>query len=560
MPRYLNPIDLTQQELKNARVQNLASAPSTPVTGQIYFDTGLSRFRYWNGSAWVDLTAVTVSGIVGTPPINANTVSGTTTISISAASGSSAGSLSSTDYSLIHTATSTNTNSSLVQRDGSGNFSATAVTGLSTPVNPSDAANKSYVDAAAQGLDVKNSVRIATTTTLPAYTFSSNVLTATTNGAFPVIDGITLNVNDRILVKNETAGNAPYNGIYTLTNAGGVSTAWTLTRSTDTNTSSEVTSGLFTFVSEGTTQGGTSWILTTIDPITLNTTSLTFSQFSGGGTYLAGSGLTLVGNTFSVVGTTNRISIGTGVDISSAYVGQSSITTLGTITTGVWHGTAVTVPFGGTGVATFTTNGVLLGNSTNSLNVTVAGTANQVFIVPSGGGAPVFGQVNLASSSAVIGTLGIGNGGTGSTSFTTNGVVLGGTTLGVTAAGTANQVLIIPGAGGAPIFGQINLASSSAVTGTLAVGNGGTGQTTTAGIRTAISATTKFSANVGNGAATSIVVNHALGTQDVSVTVYTNASPFDIVYPDIQLTDTNNITLIFGTAPTTNAYRVIIIG
>lgn len=70
----------------------------------------------------------------------------------------------------------------------------------------------------------------------------------------------------------------------------------------------------------------------------------------------------------------------------------------------------------------------------------------------------------------------------------------------------------------------------------------------------------KYSANVGNGALTSITVNHALGTNDVAVEVYDNTTPFGKVYPDINHTDANNVTLVFSTAPSTNAYRVVVIG
>jgi hypothetical protein len=73
------------------------------------------------------------------------------------------------------------------------------------------------------------------------------------------------------------------------------------------------------------------------------------------------------------------------------------------------------------------------------------------------------------------GTLSVSKGGTGATSLTSNGVLLGGTSVTATTAGSANQVLRIPGAGGAPAFGAIDLAQSAAVTGILGAANGGTG-------------------------------------------------------------------------------------
>jgi hypothetical protein len=111
---------------------------------------------------------------------------------------------------------------------------------------------------------------------------------------------------------------------------------------------------MFTFVEEGNTWADSGWILTndTI-PINLGTTALTFVQFSSAGQSIAGNGLTKTGNTIDVVGTTDRIVANAdSIDIASTYVGQNSITTLGTITTGTWNGTDVAVTAGGTGAST----------------------------------------------------------------------------------------------------------------------------------------------------------------------------------------------------------------
>ncbi len=204
------------------------------------------------------------------------------------------------------------------------------ITNLATPVNDGDAATKAYVDSISSGLDVKGSVRVATAAALPAYTRSGNVLTANANGALAAVDGVTLGLNDRVLVKNGAAG--ADNGIYFVSQVGDVGTPWTLTRTVDADTSAEVTSGLFVFVEEGTTNSDTGWILTTNNPITLNTTALTFTQFSGAGSYLAGTGLTLTGTTFSV------------------NASQTQITAIGTITTGTWQATAIGTQWGGTGM------------------------------------------------------------------------------------------------------------------------------------------------------------------------------------------------------------------
>ena len=133
--------------------------------------------------------------------------------------------------------------------------------------------------AAIDALDWKNSVRVATTAVLPANTFANNRLTGTANGPFAAVDGITLVVNEDILVKNEVAG--ADNGIYVLIQlgiAGGGGEPYILQRRADANTSAEVTSGMTVPVEEGTINDNTAWTLTTAQPITLNTTALVFQN------------------------------------------------------------------------------------------------------------------------------------------------------------------------------------------------------------------------------------------------------------------------------------------
>ncbi len=161
------------------------------------------------------------------------------------------------------------------------------LTGLADPTNDQDAATKIYVDNAVQGLDVKASVLVATTADI-------------TLSGTQTIDGVTLAAGDRVLVKNQTAG--ADNGIYDV--AAG---AWARSGDSDNSPENEISSGMFVFVEEGTDNANAGFVLTTPEPITLGTTTLTFVQFSGAGQVNAGAGMTKTGNQLDVVGTAGRI-------------------------------------------------------------------------------------------------------------------------------------------------------------------------------------------------------------------------------------------------------------
>jgi len=140
---------------------------------------------------------------------------------------------------------------------------------------------KEYADSIKQSLDVKQSVRAATT---------ANITIATALNSGDTIDGVTLANGDRVLVKDQSTGSE--NGIYVV--------GATPARSDDADTSADVTAGMFVFVTEGTANGDNGFILTTNDTITLGTTALSFTQFSGAGQITAGDGLSKSGNTISV--------------------------------------------------------------------------------------------------------------------------------------------------------------------------------------------------------------------------------------------------------------------
>lgn len=173
---------------------------------------------------------------------------------------------------------------------------------LGTPSADSDAANKSYVDSVARGLDWKASVRAASVGNIDLSAPGAN------------LDGVAMAANDRFLAKDQTDGSQ--NGIYVWNGA-----ATPATRAIDADSDAEVTSGLATSVSEGTVNSDTTWVLTTDDPIVLDTTVLVFSPLGGGSTpYTAGNGLSLTGQEFNVGAGTGISVDATNVNIDTAVV------------------------------------------------------------------------------------------------------------------------------------------------------------------------------------------------------------------------------------------------
>jgi hypothetical protein len=573
--KFLTPIDLNKNELQNAAIQNLASDPSTPATGQIYFNTGGS-LKVYNGTSWQVITTGTIAALtfksdgtgaaadstfdgssaknisynsIGAAPTASPTFTGTITTPLTTAGivlTSGSGVLSSTAtiadsylatistagkvLNSATTAATANGASTIVSRDASGNFAANTITAnltgtaanatvlqtpraingtnfdgsaaitvtanagtlthttlasgvtassltsvgtlngltiaatqtvsmggnkitnVGTPTSDTDAATKAYVDSAAQGIDWKASVHAATTA-------NGTLATAYANGS--VIDGVTLVTGDRILIKDQTTGTE--NGIYTV-NASGAPT-----RATDADVNAEVTANFAVFVEEGTANADSGWVLTTNAPITVGTTALVFTQFTGLGQVTAGNGLTKTGNTLNAVGTADRITANTdSIDIASTYAGQSTIVTLGNVTTGTWSANVIAGQYGGTGVnnsgKTITLGGNLTTSGAHATTLTTTGTTT----------------VTLPTSGTLLTTTGSGSSltfGTGTLSLAGNVTHAGSFTQSFTATGNTSLTLPTSGtlatlAGSEALTNKtINGLTVTSSTGTLTVAN-----------------------------------------------------------------------------------------
>jgi len=498
---FVTSINLNKNELQNARIQNLSSAPSSPVAGQVYFNTGDNILYFYNGTEWISTSgsAEVIQDTVSTMIVNGTglnklyddnagtltlqidsgvtTNSGTQTLTnktIALGSNTVSGTISefntaltngdfatlagsetltnktitspivsglalsdstivfegatANDFETFLQAEDPTTDRTITLPDLTGTVILTAnkvtdlavptasfsmnsqkITSLGAPTDATDAATKAYVDGVAEGLHVHEAARVYVAANIDL----SNALEAGDE-----IDGITLVAGDRVLVNGQTTQSQ--NGIYVVQATGAA------VRALDFDTALEVDSGDFIFVTAGTLYASTGWVQT-LRPATIGTDAISFTQFSGAGTYLAGNGLTLSGNTFSA-------------DVTPTTGNASLINTGGAIE-----------------VKTDTTRGLSV--DTNGLGIN-AGTG-------------------LAFSSGVLG-----------------------------------------------------FASGY-------------------GVR-------KFSEDIPS--TTAHTVTHNLGTRDVTVAVYDNNTPYAEVFPDVEHSSTSTLTIRFATAPSANQYRVVVVG
>jgi hypothetical protein len=385
---------------------------------------------------------------------------------------------------------------------------------LADPISAQDAATKIYVDAIAQGISWKKSVRAATTADI-------------TLSAPQTIDGVSVIAGDRVLVKNQTT--TSQNGIY-------VAAAGAWTRATDMDTGSEAVSAS-TYIDEGTTLADSAWVQITNAPITIGTTSLVFVQFAGAGSYTAGNGLTLTGTQFSInlaTGSALQFSSGqldtlldgttlsksalglkvatggiTNTEVSASAAIAYSKLNLATSIVNADIAAAAAIVYSKLSLTGSIVNADINAAAANAVNKLAALTASKLMVTDASGfnsvsagtgflkatsGTPAF-QASIVLTTDVSGILPIANGGTNASALAqgalystgtavasaplTNGQILIGSTgsnpVAAALTGTANQVVVTNAAGSVtlstpqnidtaatPTFAGINIINSTA--------------------------------------------------------------------------------------------------
>ena len=406
------------------KVDLVVNTATTSVLGVASFDSGdfnvvagaVSIKSEGVANSQLEKSSITVGSTLFSLGTTSTTLSGLTEVTVNKVKISS------------NTIEAVNTGTINITSTASVIFNNVQLKNVADPIDDQDVATKYYVDNVAQGLHTHFAAQAATSATLASIIGGSVTYTTASNGIgdyltlsspLTMLDGYSLNNGDRILVKNET--NTSRNGIYVRTNS------TTLTRATDFDEVVEVGGGDFVFIVHGQLYGDTGWVQTE-ETTYIGTSPIVWTQFSGAGTYLAGNGLDLVGNQFSVnvsngitiinddvqlastvagdgltyssgvinvVGTTDRISVNTNsIDISVGYIGQTSITTLGTVTSGTWNATVVSSSYGGTGYASYSAYDLLVGNIGGSLSKLGLGTAGQILQVNAAGSALEYNDID----------------------------------------------------------------------------------------------------------------------------------------------------------------------
>ena len=511
---FLNNLDLNKFQLFNARLQNLASAPGSPVAGLVYFDTNLNSFYGYNNSTWVPLGGSVTSVGLSAPSVftvsgSPVTSSGTLTFAFN---GLSTNFLNADGSTTAHSTFQTLAANLTTVAGYSAITNLTSLTGLANPVSTS------HLQITSGGvMSWDTSVYLTSSTGVSSITGTTNQITASTSTG-----AITLS-----LPQNIGTASSPTFASITISN--------TPSSSTDATNKAYVDNAVI----------GLRDYKESVDyASTSNISSLSGLLTVDGSTVVAGQRILVAGQTTASQN---------GIYLASASGWTRSTDFAAGANTGISLGLYVYVEFG-------TVNGqsgyVLSASNATSPDVSInVGTDTITFTKFSGASVYTF-STGLRTNGTTI-TVG---------SFTTSGLLIGaGAGADATILSPSSQYsVLVAGSSGVPTWGSINLASSVAVgTSILPIANGGTNASTASGARTSLGVPGKYAGTItGDGTTTSFTVTHNLGTQNVTWSLSDNSSPRITQFVEVDIpTGGNTLTFVFGAAPA-NAlvYNITVIG
>lgn len=565
--KFVTNLDLNQNQLIKGTFEVLSTDPNTNLfDGRMIFNSteGVIKVYDITASAWRKMiTGVQSAGDQSTA-LTINEANGVISITPNLATTASAGLMSAADFSKLADATSEATASKLVIRDASSQAK------FGTPTESTHAATKGYVDSARSGLDVKQSVRAATTATV-------NLSTEVANGS--IIDGVTLATGNRILIKDQGVGGAAHadNGIYTV-NASGAPT-----RATDFDEDAEVTPGAFTFVEEGTANGDAGFVVATNGSITVGSTAILFTQFSGTGQIVAGDALSKDGSILNV----NDDDVTIYVDGNDDLAVKSSATA-GQVLRSVGSGTAA---WGALDLADSDAVTGALPIANGGTGSTTAADARQALDLEIGVDVQAY-DAELSALAALTSAANklpyfTGSGSASVATFTsaardllddvdasamrdTLGVTIGTNVQAYSAALAAVSASTYVGDDSITTLGTITTGTWNGTT--IAIANGGTAATSAADARANLAATTsgttstpvlariaKQGCSAHSGGVSTTNVTHNFGTTDVMVQVY-QVSTGETVISDVVRSNGNTVIVTINGAVDSNEYTIVVTG
>jgi hypothetical protein len=532
--KFLVSVDLNKNELLNARIQNLGSAPSTPVTGQIYYDTSNQTMYYYNGLSSPDGPWMPMSGSteVIQDVIGSSVLAGTALTST---------------YNDTAGTTTLKLNDTTVTAGSYG--SSTAI-----PTFTVDAQGR---------LTAAGTATVATSLSIAAESGTADTVNLLTDTlTFAAGEGINTTVTDNtITIAGEDAstsnkGVASFNSDDFNTTDGHVELEDTVVKTitTDSGALTPSAHGLSILGGEGldVTHTGTSITVSGEDATSSNKGIASFDSTDF--TVTTGAVTLNAERVQDIVGA--QITAGEGIDLTYDDAGSGSLTIDAEIATTSNLGVAsfADADFTVTTGAVTIKNVNLSTQTTGNYIATIAGTANEITVSGSGSensavtiGLPddvtVTGNLLVGGNLNVTGTVNSVN--TTQVNIVDNKINLN---TDFTGAPTADAGIRVERGEGADVEILWNETNDN-----WTLTNNGTNYH--AIVR-------KFSSDITTTAEVpyTFTATHNLGTRDVTVAVYSNSSPYGEVEVDVDHTSTNAVTLTFAAAPTAGAYRVVITG